>query len=96
MVAQFEALIKSDQAAIDNARIYLGYTKITAPFDGRTGLRQVDEGNLVHAADPQGIVVITQLKPISMLFNLPQQQLLHVNDPFAQGPLTVEAVASDG
>ena len=96
LVAQFEALIKSDQAAIDNARIYLGYTKITAPFDGCTGLRQVDEGNLVHAADPQGIVVITQLKPISMLFNLPQQQLLQVNDAFAQGPLTVEAVASDG
>jgi membrane fusion protein, multidrug efflux system len=96
LVAQFEALLKIDQAAIDNANIYLGYTKVTAPFDGRTGLRQVDEGNLVHASDPQAIVVITQLKPISMYFNLPQQQLAQVNDAFAQGPLAVEALGSDG
>ncbi len=96
LVAQFEALLKVDQAAIDNANIYLGYTKVTAPLDGRTGLRQIDEGNLVHASEAQGIVVITQLKPISMYFNLPQQQLAQVNEAFAKGPLIVQALASDG
>jgi membrane fusion protein, multidrug efflux system len=96
MVAQFEALVKADQAAIDNAQTYLDYTKVTAPFAGRTGLRQVDVGNLVHASDSQGIVVITQLKPISMLFNIPQQQLQQINDGLAQGPLAVDALSSDG
>lgn len=96
MVAQFEALVKADQAAIDNAQTYLDYTKVTAPFAGRTGLRQVDVGNLVHTSDSQGIVVITQLKPISMLFNIPQQQLQQINDGLAQGPLAVDALSSDG
>jgi len=96
MVAQFEALVKADQAAIDNAQTYLDYTKVTAPFAGRTGLRQVDVGNLVHTSDSQGIVVITQLKPISMLFNVPQQQLQQINDGLAQGPLAVDALSSDG
>ena len=73
----------------------LGYTTIVAPIDGRTGIRQVDEGNIVHASDPTGIVVITQLKPISVLFNLPQQDLNQVNSAFAKGPLAVEAQRSD-
>ena len=74
-VAQHEALVKQDQAQIDNARTQLGYTTITSPIDGRTGMRQVDAGNIVHASDTTGLVVITQLQPISVLFTLPQQTL---------------------
>jgi multidrug efflux system membrane fusion protein len=94
-VAQLEAQVKSDQAAIDNAQTYLNWTTITAPIDGRTGLRLVDEGNIVRAGDPTGIVVITQIKPISVLFNLPQQQLNQVNKALSRGPLQVETLALD-
>jgi multidrug efflux system membrane fusion protein len=96
LVAQNVALVQADQAAIDNARATLGYTTITAPLDGRTGIRMVDEGNYVRAADAtSAIVVITQLRPISALFNLPQQELPQLNAAFAKGPLTVEAQRSD-
>jgi membrane fusion protein, multidrug efflux system len=96
MVAQLEAQVKLDQAAIDNAQAILGYTKIAAPISGRTGIRMVDEGNLIRAGDAStGIVMITQIKPISMFFSLPQQQLARVNRAFAQGPLVVEALGSD-
>jgi multidrug efflux system membrane fusion protein len=74
----------------------LSYTKITAPFDGRTGLRLIDEGNLVQANDATGVVVITQIQPISVIFNLPQQQYQQVSKAFAQGTLPVDAVAADG
>ncbi len=96
MVAQLEAQVNLDQAAIDNAQAILGYTKIIAPISGRTGIRMVDEGNLLRAGDANtGIVVITQVKPISVFFSLPQQQLARVNRAFAQGPLTVEAMGPD-
>ena len=95
MVAQLEALVKVDQAIIDNARAILAYTTITAPLDGRTGIRQVDEGNIVRASDATGVVVITQIRPMSVFFTLPQQQLFDVNKAFAKGPLTVEALAAD-
>ena len=96
LVAQLEAQVKADQAAIDNAQTMLSYTKIIAPLDGRTGIRLIDEGNLVQAGDTTGIVVITQLRPIAVLFNLPQQQLPQVSKAFAQGPVTVEATGPDG
>jgi multidrug efflux system membrane fusion protein len=96
MVAQLEAQVQSDQAMIDNARTMLSYTRITAPADGRTGIRLIDEGNLVQAGDTNGIVVVTQLKPIAVLFNLPQQQFQQVSKAYTQGPVTVEAVGSDG
>ena len=67
--------MRQDQAAIDTARTNLSYTTITAPIDGRTGIRQVDVGNIVHTSDTTGIVVITQLQPISVVFTLPQQSL---------------------
>jgi multidrug efflux system membrane fusion protein len=96
LVAQNNALVQADQAAIDNARAMLSYTTITAPLDGRTGIRMVDEGNFVRAADTNSaIVVITQLRPISVLFNLPQQDLPQLNSAFAKGPLNVEAQRSD-
>ena len=84
LVAQLEAQVKLDQAAIDNAKAILDYTNIVAPIAGRTGIRQVDEGNIVRASDASGIVVITQLQPISVLFTLPQQQLGDVNRAFAR------------
>jgi len=96
LVAQNTALVQADQAAIDNARAMLGYTTIIAPLDGRTGIRMVDEGNLVRAADVNSaIVVITQVRPISVLFNLPQQELPQLNAAVAKGPLSVEAQRSD-
>jgi multidrug efflux system membrane fusion protein len=96
LVAQNVALVQADQAAIDNARAMLGYTTIIAPLDGRTGIRMVDEGNYVRAADAtSAVVVITQLRPISALFNLPQQELPQLNSAFAKGPLSVDALRSD-
>lgn len=95
LVAQYTAQVKSDQAAIESAQATLGYATIRAPIDGRTGLRQVDEGNIVRASDSSGIVVITQLRPISVQFNLPQQYLGEVNAAFAQRPLEVDAQRSD-
>ena len=74
-VATEEALVRADQAAIDTARTNLSYTTVTAPIDGRVGIRQVDMGNIVHSADATPMVVITQLKPISVIFTLPQQAL---------------------
>jgi len=95
LVAQYTAQVQSDQAAIESAQATLAYTTIRAPIDGRTGIRQVDEGNIVHASDSTGIVVLTQLKPISVLFNLPQQDITQVNNAFAKGPLAVDAQRSD-
>jgi multidrug efflux system membrane fusion protein len=96
LVAQLQAQVKSDQAAIDNAKATLGYTKVTAPLSGRTGLRQVDAGNIVHASDSTGIVVITQMEPIAVWFSLPQQQVVRVNTAAAAGPLGVEVFGTDG
>lgn len=89
---QLDATVKADQAAIDNAQTQLSYTQITAPFDGRCGIRLVDQGNLVTPTS--SLVVITQLKPISVLFTLPQENVLEVNEAFAKGPLKVIALDS--
>jgi multidrug efflux system membrane fusion protein len=94
-VAQFAALVQQDQAQIDTARTQLSYSTITAPIDGLTGIRQVDPGNIVRAADATGIVVITQLQPISVLFTLPQQALPAVASAMAAGPAPVLALAQD-
>ena len=95
LVAQYTAQVDADQGAIENAQAMLAYTTIRAPLDGRTGIRQVDEGNIIHASDTTGVVVITQLKPISVFFNLPQQDINQVNAAFAKGPLGVDALRSD-
>ena len=87
VVAQQEALVNADQAAIDNAAATLGYTKIIAPLSGRAGLRQVDQGNIIHAADVTGLVIITQLQPIAVQFSLPQQQIMRVNAAAAKAEL---------
>jgi multidrug efflux system membrane fusion protein len=94
-VAQFSALVLADQAAIDNARATLAYTTIVAPIDGRTGIRQVDEGNIVRASSATALVTITQIKPISMFFSLPQQYIAQINKVFPAEALAVEALAAD-
>ena len=96
LVAQTEALVKADQAAIDNAAATLSYTKIVAPISGRAGLRQVDQGNIIHASDTTGLVVITQLQPIAVWFSLPQQQIMRVNAAATKGPLAVDVFGNDG
>jgi len=96
LVAQQEALIKADQAAIDNAAATLGYTRIVAPIAGRAGLRQVDQGNIIHASDTTGLVILTQLQPIAVWFSLPQQQIMRVNAAAAKGALVVDVFGNDG
>jgi len=95
LVQQLEAQVRQDQASIDNSAATLGYTKIVAPIDGRTGIRQVDEGNIVRASNATAIVSITQVQPISMLFSLPQQELGRINKAFSAGVLAVEAIGAD-
>jgi multidrug efflux system membrane fusion protein len=90
-----EAQVKSDQAAIENQRAYLDYTNVVAPIAGRTGIRLVDAGNIVQGANTTPIVVITQLRPIAIIFTLPQQQLAQVTKAMAQGQLSVDAFGPD-
>jgi multidrug efflux system membrane fusion protein len=96
LVGQFDGAITSDQSQIDNAKLQLTYSRITAPISGRIGLRLVDVGNIVHATDTNGLLVITQLQPIAVLFSLPQDQLPQVNAKLRSGvPLIVEAYDRD-
>jgi multidrug efflux system membrane fusion protein len=94
MVDQLEATVRGDQAAIDNARIQLAYATITSPLDGRTGLRMLDQGNIVHATDANGLVVITQLRPISVTFTLPEQNLGQIQQHLRTGE-TLTTLALD-
>src|SRR5499427_8620386 len=92
LVRQYEGTIKADQAAIDNAKLQLTYSRVTAPIAGRVGLRQVDPGNVVHAADANGIVVITQLQPITVVYPIPEDNLPQVLRRLASGEeVAVEA-----
>jgi membrane fusion protein, multidrug efflux system len=95
LVAQLEAQVKADEAAIDNARAYLDYTTIVSPIDGRTGLRQIDPGNVIHAADSNGLVVITQVAPIAMVFSLPQRDLATVGAALARSSVPAEVLQED-
>ena len=96
LVDQLTAQTQSDQASINNAKATLDYTDVVAPLTGLTGIRLVDEGNIIHASDTTGIVTITQIKPIAVLFNLPQQDLPDLNKGMAEGVLPVQALAADG
>ena len=95
-VAQLEAQVKSDQAAIDNAKAILDYATIASPLDGRAGLRQVDPGNIVHASDANGIVSVTQVKPIAVLFTLPQRDVAVTSAALSRGAVNVEIPSADG
>lgn len=95
-VERGEALLRADQAQIDAARLSLDFARVTAPIDGVTGVRLVDAGNVVRAADPSGLVVITQVDPIAVIFTLPQDDLPKITKEQQSGKLTVEALARDG
>jgi len=95
LVAQYSAAIRHDQAAIDNATVQLGYTTIASPLNGRTGIRLIDQGNIVHAGDAGGLVVITQIKPITVIFTLPQQYLPGIGEAMRRHPLVVLAYDQD-
>jgi len=95
LVAQLEAQIRADQGAIDNAKATLEYATIRSPIDGRTGIRLVDVGNILHSSDSTGIVVITQLQPIFVVFTVPQQFLPSVQKAQARGPAPAAALGSD-
>ncbi|HVJ31793.1 MAG TPA: efflux RND transporter periplasmic adaptor subunit [Terriglobia bacterium] len=95
-VDQLQAQVQGDQGAIDNARTQLDYTSIKAPLDGRTGFRLIDQGNNVHAADTAGIVVITQLHPISVVFTLPEENLQAVMKAMSAGTVSATAFSSNG
>jgi membrane fusion protein, multidrug efflux system len=92
LVRQLEGMVQSDQGQIDNAKLQITYSRITAPINGRIGLRLVDPGNLVHANDANGLLVITQLQPITVIFTIAEDSLPAVLDKLKTGePLTVEA-----
>jgi membrane fusion protein, multidrug efflux system len=96
LVGQVDGAITSDQSQIDNAKLQLTYSRITAPISGRIGLRLVDAGNIVHASDTNGLLVITQLQPIAVIFSLPQDQLPQVNAKLHSGvQLAVDAYDRD-
>ena len=94
-VEQLQAQVKVDRAVIDNARTQLAYTSIVSPIPGVTGIRKVDPGNNVHASDSTGIVVVTQVQPISIVFTLPEDELLTVSQALAAGKVTVSALSRD-
>ena len=92
---QFEGTVKADQAAIENAQLNLTYTRIVSPIEGRVGLRMIDSGNMVHASDANGMLVVTQMRPIAAIFTLPQEQLPGVLSHSRKGKLNVQAFSSD-
>ncbi|HMK72686.1 MAG TPA: efflux RND transporter periplasmic adaptor subunit, partial [Myxococcaceae bacterium] len=96
LVQQYEAAIRVDQAAIDAAKLNLEYARIASPIDGIAGIRNIDPGNIVHASDQTGVVLVTQLEPIAVIFSLPQDVLPQVAQYQGQGELEVVAFNRDG
>jgi multidrug efflux system membrane fusion protein len=97
LVDQLTGTVMNDQATIENAKLQLDYARIKSPIDGVTGIRQVDPGNIVHAADTTGVVIVTQMDPIAVVFTLPQDDLPAISkQQQAEGPLLVEAQNRDG
>jgi len=95
LIAQLSAQVKGDEAAVENARTQLDYTTIRSPIDGRTGIRRVDPGNIVHATDTTGMVVVTQLEPISVIFSLPEDQFNQLSAALSHGAVTATALSRD-
>lgn len=95
-VGQLSAQVQVDQAAVNNARTQLDYTRITSPIDGRTGIRLIDPGNIVRAAGTNGIVVVTQVQPISVVFTLPEENISAVGAAMSAGPVEVTTLSRDG
>ncbi|HEY6253943.1 MAG TPA: MdtA/MuxA family multidrug efflux RND transporter periplasmic adaptor subunit [Candidatus Angelobacter sp.] len=95
LVGQLEGAIRADQSQIDSAKLNLTYTRITAPISGRVGLRLVDPGNMIHAADTTGLLLLTQLHPIAVVFTLPEDNLATVSQHMRRGALNVDAFSRD-
>jgi multidrug efflux system membrane fusion protein len=93
---QLDAQIAADRAAMDAAKLNLDFAQVKSPIDGVTGVRLVDPGNVVHATDTTGLVVVTQLDPIAVIFTLPEDDLPSIMKARAEGPLTVQALSRDG
>jgi multidrug efflux system membrane fusion protein len=94
-LAQLQAMVKADDAVIEQANTNLAYTKLLSPIDGVTGIRQIDEGNIIHPTDPAGLVDVTQIQPISLIFSLPQTDFVKIQPEMAKGTLTVLAYSQD-
>src|ERR1700685_3487480 len=95
LVDQLDGQVRTDQAQIDSAKLEIVYCHITAPFTGRVGLRQVDPGNIVHAADTNPMLILTQLQPIAVIFTLPEDQLPTVSQHMKNSTLQVDAFSRD-
>ena len=96
LVGQLEGTVKADQTQVESARLQIVYARITSPIDGVTGVRLVDPGNIVHAADASGIVMLTQLDPIALLFTLPEDDLPRIAKRMGETTLEVAAISRDG
>jgi membrane fusion protein, multidrug efflux system len=94
-LAQLQAMVKSDEAMIESAEVNLGYTRLVAPIDGVTGIRQIDEGNIIHPTDVNGLVTITQIQPISLIFTLPEQTFTEIQQEMSEGKVQVLAYSQD-
>ncbi len=95
-IAQSESALKGDQAVIDYAQTELDFATLRAPFDGVTGIRRVDIGNIINPTDPAGIVVLTQVQPIGVLFTLPTRDIAAVQAALARGPVAATAYDQSG
>jgi multidrug efflux system membrane fusion protein len=94
LVAQFDGTVRNDAAAVESAKVNLDYTTIVSPLEGRVGIRLVDQGNIVHASDQGGLLVITQLHPIAVIFTLPEQNLAQIHEHTSKGE-TLQVLAVD-
>ena len=94
-LAQLQAMVKSDEGVIEQAKTNLSYAQLTAPIDGVTGIRQIDVGNIIHPTDANGLVDVTQIQPISLIFSLPQTDFVEIQQEMAKGPRTVLAYSQD-
>jgi multidrug efflux system membrane fusion protein len=94
-LAQLQATVKYDEGVIEQARTNLSYTDLTAPIDGVSGIRQIDIGNIIHPTDTNGLVDVTQIQPISLIFSLPQTDFVEIQQQMAKGPLAVLAYSQD-
>jgi membrane fusion protein, multidrug efflux system len=94
-VGQYTGAVKADEAAIETAQVQLGYTRLTSPVDGVTGIRQIDIGNIIYPNATNGLVTVTQMRPISLIFTLPETELPRIQRQMTKGPLTVLAFGQD-
>jgi membrane fusion protein, multidrug efflux system len=96
IVEQLDAMIKADDAVVKSAQVYLGYTNLTSPIDGVTGIRQIDIGNIIHPTDVNGLVDVTQIEPISLIFTLPEADFVPVQEHMSHGSVTVYVDSQNG